>query len=166
MRRGAAGLGGAVLGIAALVLTGCGTTSAAQGRAATAAPSTAAATGTGPGPVAAAQLDKASRWAVRGTFVMEGGPIRPGTSGVPTRPLAGVVMFRASSGRTTDITSSPAGQFAGYLPAGTYRVTARTEQIRQQNPDGSYSDPPCAGPVTVVVRPGHTTRVALVCFVP
>lgn len=28
------------------------------------------------------------------------------------------------------------------------------------------SDPPCAGPVTVVVRPGQATRVALVCFVP
>jgi hypothetical protein len=167
MRRPTAGLGGAVLGIAALVMAGCGTTGTAQGRAAAAAPgSTATATGTGPGSVAVGQLDKAGGWAVRGTFAMEGGPMRPGTSGAPVRPLAGVVMFRDASGRTTGITAGPTGQFAASLPAGTYTVTARTEQIRQQNPDGSVSDPPCTGPVTVVVRPGHTTRVALVCYVP
>ena len=166
---------GAVLGIAALVLTGCGTMSTAQGRATTTAQgSTATATGTGPGSVAASQavsqatsqLDKAHGGSVLGTFEMEGGPMRPGTSGAPVRPLAGVVMFRAANGRTTDITAGRTGRFAGYLPAGTYTVTARTEQIRQQNPDGSVSDPPCAVPVTVFVRPGQATRVALVCFVP
>jgi hypothetical protein len=163
MRRPGTGRGGAVLGIAALVLAGCGTTSTLQGRAGTAGPgSTAAATGTGPGSVAASQVGKAGGWAVRGTFEMEGGP----SNGPSTRPLAGVVMFRAPSGRTTDITAGPAGQFAGYLPAGTYTVTARTEQIRQQNPDGSFSDPPCTRPATVAVRPGQATRVALVCFVP
>jgi len=157
------GRGGAVLGIAALVLAGCGTTSTAAGRATTGGPgSTATATGTGPGSVAASRLSKAGAWAVRGTFEMEGGP----SNGPSTRPLAGVVIFRATSGRTTDITAGLAGQFAGYLPAGTYTVTARTEQIRRQNPDGSFSDPPCAGPETVVVRSGQTTRVALVCFVP
>jgi hypothetical protein len=152
-------LGGAALGVAALVLAGCATMS-------TVSATTGAATGTGPGSVAAGQLDKAGGWAVRGTFEMEGGPIQPGNSSVPARPLSGVVMFRAASGRTTDITAGPTGQFAGYLPAGSYTVTARTEQIRQQNPDGSVSDPPCAGPVTVVVRPEQTTRVALVCAVP
>jgi hypothetical protein len=167
MRRPGARPGGAVLGIAALVLAGCGTTSTALVRASTAGPgSTATATGTGPGSVAVSRLDKSGGWAVRGTFEMEGGPVRPGSSGVPTRPLPGVVMFRDKSGRTTDITAGPTGQFAGYLPAGSYAVTARTEQIRQQNPDGSVSDPPCAGPVTVVVRPGQATRVALVCAVP
>ena len=163
MRRPGAGQGGAVLGIAALVLAGCGTMSTAQGRAGTAGPgSTAAATGTGPGSVAASQVGKAGGWAVRGTFEMEGGP----SNGPSTRPLAGVVTFRAASGRTTDITADRAGQFAASLPAGTYKVTARTEQIRQQNPDGSVTDPPCTGPVTVVVKPGQATRVALVCFVP
>jgi hypothetical protein len=116
--------------------------------------------------VAASQLEKAGGWTVAGTFKMEGGPISPGQSSAPVRPLPGVVMFRDQSGRTTDIAASAAGQFAGYLPAGTYTVTARTEQIRQQNPDGSVSDPPCAGPVTVVVRPGQATTVALVCAVP
>lgn len=168
MRR-LAGAGGAVLGIAALMLTGCGTTSTATGSPATGSPakaSTATVTGTGPGSVAAGQPGKAGGWAVRGTFEMEGGPIRPGATSTPVRPLSGVVMFRAANGRTTDITAGPTGQFAGYLPAGTYTVTARTEQIRQQNPDGSVSDPPCAGPLTVVVRPGQATRVALVCTVP
>jgi hypothetical protein len=112
--------------------------------------------------VAASQFGKAGGWAVRGTFEMKGGP----SNGPSSRPLAGVVMFRGASGRTTDLTAGPTGQFAGYLPAGTYTVTARTEQIRQQNPDGSFSDPPCTGPVTVMVRPGQATRVALVCFVP
>jgi hypothetical protein len=125
------------------------------------------ATGTGAtGSAAASQLDRAGGWAVRGTFEMEGGPIRPGATSAPVRPLPGVVMFRAASGRTTDITAGPTGQFAGYLPAGSYTVTARTKQIEQQNPDGSVSDPPCAGPVTVLVRPGQTTQVALVCTVP
>jgi len=167
MRPTTGGLGGAALGVAALVLAGCGTMSTPAGRATTAAPgSTGAGTGAGPGSVAAGRLEQAGGWAVRGTFEMEGGPIRPGTSTAPVRPLPGVVTFRAASGRTTDITAGPAGQFAGYLPVGTYTVTARTEQIRQQNPDGSVSDPPCAGPVTVVVRPGQATRVALVCAVP
>ncbi len=161
------GRGGAVLGIAALVLAGCGTTAVTSGRATTAGPgSTAAATGTGPGSVAASQLESAGGWAVAGTFKMEGGPMSPGQSSAPMRPLSGVVMFRDKSGRTTDITASGAGRFAGYLPAGTYTVTARTEQIRQQNPDGSVSDPACTGPVTVVVRAGQATQVALVCFVP
>ncbi|HEX9039727.1 MAG TPA: hypothetical protein VF838_01745 [Trebonia sp.] len=150
MRRSTAGRGGVVLGIAALVLAGCGT----------------AATGTGPGSVATSQPSKAGGWAVRGTFKMEGGPERPGAAGAPVRPLPGTVTFRAASGRTTDLRAGPAGQFSGYLPAGTYTVTARTELIMQQNPDGSVSDPPCTGPVTVVVRPGQATSVALVCFVP
>lgn len=141
--------------------------STAQVRATATAPgTTATATGTGPGSVAAGQSGRAGGWAVHGTFEMEGGPMRPGTSGAPVRPLAGVVTFRDKSGRTTDITVGPAGQFAGYLAAGTYTVTARTEQIRQQNPDGSVTDPPCAGPVTVMERPGPGTRVALICYVP
>jgi hypothetical protein len=151
-----------MLGIAALVLAGCGTMSAAQGRATTGAPgSTATATGTGPGSVAADQLTKGGEWAVRGTFEVRGGA----SNSPASRPLAGVVMFRDKSGGTTDITAGQDGQFAGYLPAGTYTVTARSGQIRQQNPDGSFSEPSCAGPVTVVVRPGQATRVALVCFV-
>jgi hypothetical protein len=166
MRRPEAGRGAAMLGIAALVLAGCGTMSTATGRVTAAGPGSTAATGEGPGSVAAGQLDEAGGWAVRGTFEMEGGPLRPGSSSVPTRPLAGVVMFRDKSGRTIDITAGPTGHFAGYLPAGSYTVTARSEQIRQQNPDGSVSDPPCTGPVTVVVRPGQATQVALTCFVP
>jgi len=167
MRRQAALHGSAVLGIAALVLAGCGTASTAQGRSTTAgAEGAAVVAGTGPGSATFSQFDEAGGWAVTGTFKMEGGPVKPGASSVPARPLPGVVMFRDKRGRTTDITAGPAGLFAGYLPAGTYTVTARTEQIRQQNPDGSVSDPPCAGPVTVVVQPERTTTVALVCFVP
>jgi hypothetical protein len=152
-----------MLGIAALVLAGCGVASTPAVRATTAGPgSTATATGTGPGSVAVRQLDKAGSWAVLGTFEMEGGT----SNGPSTSPLPGVVMFRDKSGRTTDITAGQTGRFAGYLPAGTYTVTARTERIRHQNPDGSVSDPPCTGPVAVTVRPGQATRVALVCYVP
>jgi len=166
MRRTAAGRGAAMLGIAALMLAGCGTMGTATVRVTATGPGSAAATGTGPGSVAAGQLDEAGGWAVRGTFEMEGGPLQPGSSGVPTRPLAGVVMFRDKSGRTTDITAGPSGHFAGYLPAGTYTVTARSEQLRRQQPGGSVSDPPCTGPLTVVVRAGQATQVALTCFVP
>jgi hypothetical protein len=163
MRPTTGGLAGAALGIAAVVLAGCGTLSTPTGRAtATGQGSTAAATGTGPGSVAAGQHGNAGGWAVRGTFEMVGGT----SNSQSPRPLAGVVMFRAASGRTTAITTGPAGQFAATLPAGTYTVTARTGQIRQQNPDGSISEPACAGPVTVVVRPEQTTQVALVCAVP
>jgi hypothetical protein len=75
-------------------------------------------------------------------------------------------MFRDKAGHTTSVTAGRSGQFSGYLPPGTYTVTARSEQVRQRNPDGSYSDPACTGPVTVVVRPGQTTQVTLTCFVP
>jgi hypothetical protein len=173
MGRTGAWLSAAVLGSTVLGLAGCSVTGTAAGRAT--APQrtspgpggTVAATGTGPGSVAAGQPERAGSWAVRGTFELEGGVAMPATSGtMPARPLSGVVMLRAASGRTTDLTAGPAGQFAGYLPAGTYTVTARTEQIRQQNPDGSVSDPPCAQPVTVVVRPGEVTKVALFCYEP
>ena len=168
MRPTGAGLAGPALGIAVVVLAGCGTMSTPAGRATTAGQgsaatgSTAGGTGTGSGSAAAGQLGNAGGWAVRGTFEMEGGT----SIGPPTRPLAGVVTFRAASGWTTDITVGPTGQFAGSLPAGTYTVRARTEQINQVNPDGSISDPPCSFPATVVVRPGQAARVALVCAVP
>ena len=105
--------------------------------------------------------------AVLGMFEMKGGPVKPGAKGgPPARPLSGVIMFRDQKGHTTDITAGQNGHFAGKLPAGTYTVTARSPQIRQQNPNGTYSDPPCAGPVTAVMRTGHTTDLTLVCYVP
>jgi hypothetical protein len=104
---------------------------------------------------------------VLGMFEMKGGPVKPGAKGgTPAQPLSGVIMFRDKKGHTTDVTAGQNGHFAGKLPAGTYTVTARSPQIRQQNPNGTYSDPPCAGPVTAVMRTGHTTDLTLVCYVP
>jgi hypothetical protein len=143
MRRLALRTGMTVLGITALALTGCAT-----------------ATHSGSSPSGIFSHPDGSP--VLGTFEVKGGP-----SGVPaTRPLSGVVTFRDKAGHTTNLTAGRNGQFSDYLPAGTYTVTARSEQIRQQNPDGSYSDPPCTGPVTVLVQPTQTTHVTLTCIVP
>jgi len=157
MRRLAPISGSTALGITALAVAGCAATAATTGSVTGA---TTTATRSEPGTVG--QLTRIAGWPVLGMFEVKGGP-----SGAPsTRPLSGVVMFRDKAGPTTDITAGATGHFTGNLPAGTYTVTARTEQIRQQNPNGSYSDPPCTAPMTVVVRPKQATRITLVCFVP
>jgi hypothetical protein len=104
---------------------------------------------------------------VFGTLAEEGGPVKPGgNGGAPARPLSGIVMFKNNKGRTTDVTADADGRFVARVPAGTYAVTARSPQIEEQSPDGTRTDPPCAGPQTVVVQPDRATQLTLVCYVP
>jgi hypothetical protein len=162
MRRSGTATGAASLAIAALGLAGCAAAATAgQGTTSAATRSgTEAATQSRPG--SPERSSGRAEWRVLGTFQVKGG-----ASGLPgTRPLSGVVTFRDKAGQETDVTASPAGRFSGNLPAGTYTVMARADQIRRQNADGSVTDPPCTGPVTVIVRPSETTRVTLTCYVP
>lgn len=105
---------------------------------------------------------------VSGMFEMQGGPVKPGTNvGTRARPLSGVVTFTDKKGHTTMVTAGSNGRFIAQIPTGTYTVTARSPQIEQQNPNGTRSDPPCAGPKTVVVQSKTTaTALTLVCYVP
>jgi hypothetical protein len=104
---------------------------------------------------------------VLGTFEEMGGPAPSGpTAGQATRPLHGVVTFKDGDGHTTDVTVGPSGQIIARVPAGTYTVSGQTPQIEQENADGTISDPPCAGPQAVIVRPNHQALLALVCYVP
>jgi hypothetical protein len=152
-------------GLMALTLA-CGAAIAATAVSATAVSATTgnAAKATAPAEVTGAAVTTSR---VLGMFEMKGGPSHPGAKGsTPTPPLSGIVMFRDKKGHTTDITAGKNGHFTGIVTAGTYTVTARSPQIRQGDPNGTYSDPPCAGPVTVVARGGHTTDLTLVCYVP
>jgi hypothetical protein len=191
MRRRPAGLGtralgATVLGVTGLIvtgLTGCSTATSAvretsgtaqaasttaQATTATAQGTTSTAAATSSATVSRAPVDRYMQalLAVRGTFEMVGGPLQPGKTSTPTRPLAGVVTFRDSGGHTLDVTVGTSGAFSVNLVAGSYTVTGRSKQIEQQNPDGSVSELPCSSPLTLTVRPGAPAHVTVVCAVP
>jgi hypothetical protein len=104
--------------------------------------------------------------AVHGTFEEMGGPMQPGKTNPPVRPLAGVVTFRDSGGDALNVTVGASGKFSLNLAPGSYQVTGRTKSIEQQNADGTYSDPPCSSPLTLTVRAGTPAHVTVVCNVP
>jgi hypothetical protein len=176
-------LGATGLGIAGL--TGCSaaasSSTAAQAPAtatataaeATAAPPTAKATGTAKatptGTAAKAPVDRyvPALLAVLGKFEMAGGPVQPGKTTTPVRPLSGVVTFRDSGGDALSVTVGASGTFSVNLTPGSYTVTGRSKSIEQQNADGTVSDPPCSSPVKLTVRAGTTpAHVTVVCAVP
>jgi hypothetical protein len=104
---------------------------------------------------------------VFGTLTEQSGPVKPGNNNrPPTRPLSGVVTFVNGRGYPTEVTAGANGSFVAPVPAGTYRVTARSPQIEQQKQNGTRTDPPCAGPTTVIVQSRQATQLALVCYVP
>ncbi len=150
MRRLTAGLA-----IMALAVTGCATTVATSsgGKAPAAATSHSPATGTSgtatagirPGGSSGSGSSGLAQWVVNGTFETGAGHVQP---------LSGVVTFRDSTtGHTVNVTVGASGKFSLGLVAGTYTATGQTE----------HSDSPCSAPVTVNVRAGQLTRVALVC---
>jgi hypothetical protein len=164
-----------VIGLTAIALAGCGVVAAAlastapasagsstETTAAGGSAETTAANGLSGSPARSYSLP-----VVFGMFEEQGGPVKPGPNGgTQTRPLSGVVMFKNKSGRTTTVTAGSNGHFTAQVPAGTYTVTARSPQIEQGNPNGTRSDPPCAGPKTVVVQSKTATPLTLVCYVP
>ena len=150
MRRLTAGLA-----IMALAVTGCATTTATSsgGKAPAAATSQSPATGTSgtatagirPGGASGSGSSGLARWVVNGTFQTEAGHVQP---------LSGVVTFRDSiTGDTVNVTVGASGKFSLGLVAGTYTATGQA----------GHSASPCSAPVTVDVRAGQLTRVALVC---
>jgi hypothetical protein len=168
-----------VIGITSLMLTGCAAVAASAASATAASTTGASTTGasaassvksvpamvTGSGGMVARRVIASP--VVLGMFEEQGGPVRPGSAGgAQARALSGVVTFKNSKGHTTNVAAGSNGHFTARIPAGTYTVTARSPQIEQQNPNGTRSDPPCAGPKTVVVRPKQPTSLTLVCYVP
>jgi hypothetical protein len=180
-RIGALGL--AMLGVTGLGITGLTGCSAASSSSAPAQPhTTGTATSnetmqtTGTATAAATPTGTASRGpvdrymvallAVRGKFEMVGGPVQPGKTSTPVRPLSGVVTFRDSGGEVLNVTVGPSGKFTLNLAPGSYTVTGRSKQIGQQNADGSVSNPTCSSAVKLTVRPGTSAHVTVVCAVP
>ena len=176
-------LGVAVLGVTGLGiagLTGCSaaSSSSAAAEAPASATATAAATATASGTAKAkatptgtasrAPVDRymAALLAVHGTFEEKGGPVQPGKTSPPVKPLAGVVTFRDSGGDALNVTVGASGKFSVNLAPGSYTVTGRSKSIEQQNADGSYSDPPCSSPLTLTVRPGTPAQVTVECLIP
>jgi hypothetical protein len=104
--------------------------------------------------------------AVRGTFEEKGGPVQPGKTSPPARPLSGVVTFRDSGGDALNVTVGTSGKFSVNLAPGSYTVTGRSKSISQQNSNGTVSHPPCSAPLTLTVRPGTPAHVTVVCLIP
>jgi hypothetical protein len=139
------------LAIMALAVTGCAasatssggsssssskTPAAATSHSATAATSASGLLSSGPG---------LAQWVVHGTFE---------TAGSPAHPLSGMITFRDSTTRqTVTVPVGASGKFSLGLVAGTYTATGQTKQ--------DFS--PCSAPVTVTVRAGQLTQVALTC---
>jgi hypothetical protein len=139
------------LAIVALAVTGCaasatssggGSSSSSKTPAATTSHSATAATSAGGLPSSGPGL---AQWVVHGTFE---------TAGSPAHPLSGMITFRDSTTRqTVTVTVGASGRFSLGLVAGTYTATGQTKQ--------DFS--PCSAPVTVTVRAGQLTQVALTC---
>jgi hypothetical protein len=138
------------LAIMALAVTGCaasatssgGGSSSSKTPAATTSHSATAATSAGGLPGSGPGL---AQWVVHGTFE---------TAGSPAHPLSGMITFRDSTTRqTVTVTVGASGKFSLGLVAGTYTATGQTRQ--------NFS--PCSAPVTVTVRAGQLTQVALTC---
>jgi hypothetical protein len=172
-----------VLGVTGLCitgLTGCSAASSSATAAQAPATATAAATATGTAketrtakatPTGTASKARVDRYmpallAVRGRFEMVGGPIQPGKTSTPVRPLSGVITFRGSGGDALDVTVGASGTFSVNLAPGSYTVTGRSKNLEQQNADGTVSDPPCSSPVRLTVRAGTPAHVTVVCAVP
>jgi hypothetical protein len=174
-------LGVAVLGVTGLGITGLtGCSASSSSTAAAPPPATASATAHGTakatgsakatptGTASKAPVDRyvPALMAVRGKFEMTGGPVQPGKTSTPARPLSGVVTFRDSGGDLLNVTVGASGTFAVNLAPGTYTVTGRSKHIQQQNANGTVSDPPCSSAVKLTVRAGTPAHVTVVCAVP
>ncbi len=102
---------------------------------------------------------------VQGRYELEGGPIQPGGSPPPVRPLAGTVTFRGPGARIS-ARAGTTGRFSVRLPAGSYAVSGRSPSIREQLPDGHVVEGGCSAPQTVRVRAGQTERITVRCLAP
>jgi len=101
---------------------------------------------------------------VRGRYVMEGGPIKPGSQ-PSARPLSGVVIFQDRDAKVS-VQAGKTGRFSVRLPAGSYTVSGRSPSIREQLPDGHFIEGSCSVPLTVRVHAGKTEQITVLCAVP
>lgn len=88
---------------------------------------------------------------VTGTYIRVGGP--PGTANVP---LPGTITFRDPDGATSTFNSDGTGRFTGYLPPGTYTVTATSSLIN----DGKSQ---CSRPLTARLQADKSVTLTLIC---
>jgi hypothetical protein len=130
------------------------------------ATASATATHTGTAPKAPVDRYMPALLAVLGKFEMVGGPLQPGKTSTPVRPLSGVVTFSDSTGDALSVTVGTSGTFSVNLAPGSYTVTGRSKNLEQQNANGTVSERPCSSPVKLTVRPGATAHVTVVCAVP
>jgi hypothetical protein len=102
---------------------------------------------------------------VTGTFEGVGGPaaIVNGKPQTQVFPLSGTVTFTDAAGHVTPFAIDMTGTFSVRLAAGTYTVWGRTPSVAEVNKDGSTTPIPCSLPQSAQVRPGQTTRIAVIC---
>jgi hypothetical protein len=126
---------------------------------------------TGPAPHASSTGPMRSRaqgdqGEVVGSFMRVGGPLGAGGQQPPSIPLSGTLSFEAAHRRTIAVGIGKSGQFAVWLPAGTYRVSGRSPMLLEQLASGATVEPMCSHEVPVTVVTGRTAHVSVICAVP
>lgn len=105
-----------------------------------------------------------ARGVVTGSFVREGGPLRPGGLQPRKVPLPGLVEFISADGHVFRVRIEVAGKFKVSLPAGRYSVSGTSPDIGTGRAGGRQR--PCSQPVSVTVTAHHTVKVTVACTVP
>jgi hypothetical protein len=151
--------------LAALLLSGCAAAGAAGYTAADAAGYTAAGAA---GPSAGHTLAGTARATghVTGKLLIEGGAIGPGGQQPGERPIPGTVTFTAAGHRPVSVMAGTPGTFSAWLPPGRYQVAGRSPDIETVTSSGKTLEQACSQPVSVTIRAGHATTIAVVCIVP
>ena len=102
---------------------------------------------------------------LKGSLVMEGGPLGPGGKQPGERPMSGTVIFTAAGHQPVTVKVGSSGTFSVPLPAGRYQVSGRSPEVMEID-GGQSREGPCSQPSSAVVTAGHTATITLTCVVP
>jgi len=105
------------------------------------------------------------RGTVTGRLMLEGGPISLAGRQPSNRPIPGTVQF--ADGRHQPLLAHVArsGNFSASLPPGRYTATGRSPRVIEVS-NGTNHETTCSQPLSVTVKPHHTTTITLTCIVP
>jgi hypothetical protein len=105
------------------------------------------------------------RGTVTGRFMLEGGPISLAGRQPSNRPIPGTVQFTDGRHRPLLAHVGRSGNFSVSLPPGRYTATSRSPRVIEVS-NSTNHETTCSQPLSVTVRPHHTTTITLTCIVP